>query len=72
MKSNNKIDYVKIRGIIGLAMAIIIIIFMKIIITYNLFSENRGLIVLIFFAISMPSVVLFIRYALEQDKKNKF
>ena len=66
---NEKTDNIKTRGIIGLVLSVFILIFMKVILVFNLFLENRMLVAFILLIMLISSVMLYLRYILERNKK---
>jgi len=64
-----KTDWIKIRGNIGLVTLIVSVVLAKILITYNLFPNNRLLIGFVFFIVFISSLALYVRYFMEKNKK---
>jgi len=65
---HKKRDWIKIRGISGLIIFIFGLVFTKVITVYNLFSNDRLLVVFILFMIIIPSLALFTRYYMKINK----
>ena len=66
-----KKNWVKIRGIIGLFVFIITLVFTKIATVYNIFPDKRLLVGFILFMIMFISLALFTRYYMERNKSKK-
>ena len=64
----NEIDYIKIRGIVGLFIFMSTLVLLKASTVYGLFLEYKMLFSFIAFIVSIVSLALFIRYVMVYNK----